>query len=62
MSEAQTIEKRIYTIREQRVMLDWDLAGFTELKREGSMSRFGEISHGSRRTSCFSFRVRSMTL
>ena len=53
MDELQLIQSRIYEIRGQKVMLDFDLAEMYEVETRALNQAVKRISSVSRRTSCF---------
>lgn len=51
---AGLIDRRIYQIRDRRIMLDSDLADLYRVLQKRSTRRFNATSTASPRTSCFS--------
>ena len=52
--ELTVIQQKIYEIRGQKVMLDFDLARFMEQRQESWNSLFAEIKIISQKILCFS--------
>jgi len=58
----ETIEKRIFLIRGQKVMLDFDLAELYQVATKRSTRLLGATSTGFRLTSCFNSRKKKPAL